>query len=85
MDNTMTNDLVLLRLPDYTVLRHGGAETIRRWDVYVNGVLVEHFEDNQQRWGWNSGASLDRLMNQWLDGWKSALGCSVTKATQKDD
>lgn len=70
--------LVLLQGRDTSVLRHGGITQNRRnFELYLNCVLMDTFQDDHSRWMYASGKSMDRVIAERIARLELALGIRV--------
>lgn len=79
----MRNFMILLREDDTQSQRLGGMRQYRRFTLYVNGVDVESFRDDEANHGYNSGEYLDRYIADFLKPWEKALCCKCLRGEVK--
>ena len=79
----MANSMILLRVDDSQNQRHGGIRQYRHFTLYVNGVIVDHFRDDDQSHGYHSGPYLDRYISEFISLWEKALDCKCVRAERK--
>lgn len=75
----MANYLHLIQTPTRSVKRHGGPDEVRTFELYINGILIEMFQDNYPSSYYKSLDNLDRYINQKVKTLERALGCKVIR------
>lgn len=79
----MRNFMILLREDDTQSQRHGGMRQYRQFTLYVNGVEVESFRDDEANHLYYSGEYLDRHIDGFIKLWENALGCKCLRGEVK--
>lgn len=68
------NRLVLIQKSDTESIRHGGRRQYRHFELWLNRVLIECFDDDHAWFGYATGRDLDHIINDRLSKFEKALG-----------
>ena len=79
----MSNSLMLLRGDDSQSLRHGGMRQYRSFHLYLNGIEIRTYRDDDPDTRYDSGQQLDDRMRREIFPLELALGCQCMRGELK--
>lgn len=76
--------LVLLQGRDVSTLRHGGVTQNRRtFELYLNGILLDTFQEDHQSCGYATGRWFDNYIAERVVRLEKALGIRVVRGRRR--
>lgn len=83
MISMIKNSLILIRGNDFQLRRHGGPREYRQFAMYLNGVFLHRFADDEAP-NYNSGKYLDRAIDDFAAPIEKALDIKMMRGELKD-